>query len=535
MNSTVLLNSSIKYWGTLVGKQWKVQYTGSEEIAHTIFRWLEAIEDEFSSANLIALLLLLPNEWALVAESNECCIAATDKIRSYPLFYSISESSCVVSNSARVIRTECNSEAIDKVALLEFRMAGYVTGRDTLFEHVKQLQAGDLLVARSGDSRPQIHRYYRYLPKPERQNATNWVEELVETTEGIFKRLIENAQGRQLLVPLSGGLDSRLIVCVLRHLGYDNVRTFSYGPPGNYEAKIARQVAETLGYPWEFVATTHSDFRDFFWSVERKQYWDFADGLCSIPGMQDIHSLLALRKRGLSEKAIVVNGQSGDFISGGHVPAALLDEDDREGLLKAILDKHLALRRTLRTPPNIETMKMRLANWLLETELLALRPLSSAALYESWECQERQSKYVINAQRCYDWLELDWRLPLWDSEYLRFWSRVPFELKFGQQLYTEYLRSRDYYRLFRDFDPTVWRWPGATVMVVPFARVVGALAGNKNKNRIYEYARYFGHYGPYYAPWGWRNFARCSSDIRNPITLFVEQWLRENGIVTSPA
>jgi asparagine synthase (glutamine-hydrolysing) len=162
-------------------------------------------------------------------------------------------------------------------------------------------------------------------------------------------------------------------------------------------------------------------------------------------------------------------------------------------------------------------------------EAAAGKPLPAASLYESWEWQERQCKYVISGQRIYDWFGIDWTLPLWDADYLRFWSRVPFELKLDQRLYKQYLRSRNYCGLFRNFNQTVWRWPGPAMAVLPAAQLIGLLAGRKAKDRCYAYARYIGHYGPYYAPWGWRNFLKHAADVRNPVALFIDQWFQENG------
>lgn len=517
-------------WASLAGCRWQFHYIGSAEVAKQILNWLEIAGDEPDAAALSQFLVPLPNDWAFIAVSSGYRVAATDKVRSYPLFFSSRRFPCLISPSARAIQELTTSPFAEGAALIEFMLAGYVTGRDTLLADIKQLQAGDLLLVPAKGDGLQLLRYYRYLPRPEERTAAEWIDDLAQTTEGIFKRMIESAQGRPLLVPLSGGLDSRLIVCMLRYLGYDNVRTFSYGLPNNHEAKIAAQVAETAGFPWEFVPTSHSGFREFFWSAERKDFWELADGFSSIPTMQDVHPLKELRERGLSDDTIVVNGQSGDFISGGHIPASLLKAGGREALLDAVLNKHFALRKSLRTPANLAAVSERISKSFREIELAAGHPLSPAAIYESWEWQERQCKYVIGGQRVYDWLGLNWRLPLWDADYLEFWSRVPFEVKLGQGLYKEFLRSRDYCGLFKNFNPTVWRWPGATIAAVPVAQVVGLLGGRRTKDCFYDYARYIGHYGSYYAPWGWREFLRSSPDIRNPVTLFVDQWLRENGI-----
>jgi asparagine synthase (glutamine-hydrolysing) len=515
-------------WKSFSNETWDIHYIGEEiDPAVTIEKIANDVDRE-CDGSLKKYLAQLKVGWAFIAESRDKTVAAVDKIRSYPVLYTSLDDQVTVSNSARQLTDLISDVSFDLVAITEFKMSGYVTGANTLLSEIKQLQAGELLVAGMSQRKPLLCRYYRYLPQPENGRSLNtWIDELTETTEGMFRRMVASANGRQLLIPLSGGLDSRLIVCMLRDLGYDNVRTFSYGPHANHEARIAKSVAGKVGFRWQFVPTTHIGYRSYFSSPSRKDYWNFSDGLSTVPNMQDIYPFLQLRERGLSRDAIVVNGQSGDFISGGHIPSQLLECEDRERLIDALLEKHFALRESLRTTENMAVVSRRIEDSLNAMEIAAGKALPAASLYESWEWQERQCKYVIGGQRIYDWLGMDWRLPLWDASYLDFWSRVPVELKRGQRLYKEYLRSRNYCGLFRDFNPKVWRWPGAALAVLPLAQIVGFLGGRGAKQRFYAYARYIGHYGPNYAPWGWSAFKSEATDIRNPVSMLVSTWLRE--------
>ena len=48
---------------------------------------------------------------------------------------------------------------------------------------------------------------------------------------------------------------------------------------------------------------------------------------------------------------------------------------------------------------------------------------------------------MITGQRIYECLGHDWRLPLWDNDYLDFWETVPLRFKAGQRLYNEMLHE----------------------------------------------------------------------------------------------
>jgi asparagine synthase (glutamine-hydrolysing) len=97
------------------------------------------------------------------------------------------------------------------------------------------------------------------------------VEELEGVTSQIFRRMMEEADGAPIWVPLSGGLDSRLVLCKFKQLGYDHLHAFSYGPPFNHEAKWAKQVAERLGragvLPWYKRPQVRFDFERMAWSL----------------------------------------------------------------------------------------------------------------------------------------------------------------------------------------------------------------------------------------------------------------------------
>ena len=94
-------------------------------------------------------------------------------------------------------------------------------------------------------------RYYQWICTYDSESS---VEELSDTFNQIlleaFERFIETLRGRQVVVALSGGVDSRLVAAILKHFKYDNVLCFTYGVIGNREAQGARKAAELLGYRW---------------------------------------------------------------------------------------------------------------------------------------------------------------------------------------------------------------------------------------------------------------------------------------------
>ena len=522
-------------WQTFCEQGVTVFFVGDRQPVTLLSEYLFSHAEQFDPDSLADFLASIKGNFALIAQGPEWILAITDTIRSYPVIYAdLKDDGIRISNSASLLKNAAGLNELDALGALEFKMAGYVTGRSTLYKNLKQLQAGELLFYDSRKKDLCITRYYTYLLDTKRtQGADALIDELAAITDSIFAGIIEEASGRPIWVPLSGGLDSRLVLCKLKELGHRRLFAFSYGPPGNYEAKAAKVVAKKLDVPWIFVPSKQKESRDFFNLEKRKSYWQFADGLCSIPFMQDLDVLLQLMKQGrLTENAIIINGQSGDYITGGHIPMTMIEKGDDfslEEMLTYIYERHFALWLQFMNNEHAEKIK-NAARGLIEDVLQKKPQKAIYSYYEYWEWQERQCKYVVNGQRNYDFLGLEWKLPLWHKDYLDFWCNIPLELKANQKLYKDYLCSYNYRGLFADFNPTIWRWPGIMIGIVPIARLVKFLFGEPYKKKMYTYATYFGHYRNHFACYGFRYFLENIDNARNEISFSVKTWCEENNI-----
>jgi hypothetical protein len=66
----------------------------------------------------------------------------------------------------------------------------------------------------------------------------------------------------------------------------------------------------------------------------------------------------------------------------------------------------------------------------------------AADLFEQWDLQERQAKFICNSVRVYEHFGYEYRLPLFDHELMAFWSRVPLTLRKNRRLYMRFARER---------------------------------------------------------------------------------------------
>jgi asparagine synthetase B (glutamine-hydrolysing) len=122
---------------------------------------------------------------------------------------------------------------------------GYVPGDATLFEGVTMLPGGALAESRGGElfilERHRIPR--RPLDTSDRPHLLQVCHEAMR--QAVSKRFLS---GSTHVVPLSGGMDSRLVLGLLaKHTDLSSVETFTFGQPGQADFDIGNRVAKTLG------------------------------------------------------------------------------------------------------------------------------------------------------------------------------------------------------------------------------------------------------------------------------------------------
>lgn len=399
----------------------------------------------------VALAKQLNGSFAIIINAENTLFACVDRMRSYPLFYSVKDNTFLITDDAHSIKDKLKQDVADPNAVKEFYMSGYTSQDKTLYRDIKQLRAGESLYLESGNQ-PITQRYYTYYSKDKKHLSINRMIDIYnDVLFRTFQRLLKSVGKRKIVLPLSGGVDSRLVACMLRKLGYGNVTCFSYGVPNNWEANISRKVAERVGYNWIFVPYSRKKWHSVYRSQEWKDFFYSWDNLSSLFSVNEWIAIGELkRNRSIPEDAVFVPGHTGDFISGGHLQYIFGEKKDgitKEGLISDILKKHYGL-----WPSKLKKAEIRdcLTNGL--SKFFGSLPLDSkediANAYECWEWQERQSKFIINSVRTYDFWGYEWRLPLWDSEMMDFWSAVPYEMKMEKKLYLSHLKEKDEFRLF---------------------------------------------------------------------------------------
>ena len=384
--------------------------------------------------------------YAIVRQERYQTIAAVDQIRSIPIFYGQSNQVLFISDDADWVRQQVGDLELDPFASAEFQLTGYVLGNDTLFSNVKQLLAGQILIAEhhadtADTCNISLHSHYRFChdakADPDRHHLEQRFNDVLIAT---FTRLVDYAAGRQIVVPLSGGYDSRLIVSTLKRLNYDNILAFSYGVKGNKDSTYSRQVAQALGIKWLFIEYT-GDKWSWIWNLkERWQYQKWASNMSSLAIDVDFLAVKIMKDQNLIDSDCI-------FVPGhccvtGLIPDYVFQASSltNRHLINDLQKRHFNLAPIEKLAPyNRAIMEKRI-------ELSGIPKVSSfpeyirAFMLYGW--QERQAKYIGNSVRIYEFYNYSWWLPLWDREFMDFWRSVPPRFYQGRKLYIDFVQSR---------------------------------------------------------------------------------------------
>lgn len=376
---------------------------------------------EFLEKDSVSFINKITGLFSFVYINNNKLIACVDIIRSLPLFYDfdIKRKALRISSSANELVVGRKKSLINEDV---FKLCSYVLGNETLYEGVFQLVAGSYLLFDNNNLKK--IEYFSF--KTENSHDFDYFEfkdKFISILEKNFKQLLEYANGRQLVVPLSGGYDSRLIVCMLKKLKYENVICFSYGVKNNKEALYSQIIAKEFDYKWIFVEYTRGKWKSAWNSKLAQQYVSFSSNRVSLPHIQDWLAIKELKENNLIDgDAIFLPGHC--CVTGYITKSILSIKDSKpEEVVKILIDQHFNLvpLNTLKFLNNYQLLQ-KFINKKIKYDYENNNIISNIILF-NWK--ERQSKYIANSLRVYEFFQYEWWMPLWDKDFAILWKKVP--------------------------------------------------------------------------------------------------------------
>lgn len=383
--------------------------------------------------------------FAVIHETDNKLFLAVDHLRSYPLFYSITDE-IRISDSAEWIHQKESEQSCDPIAATEYLFTTYVTGPDTLSPGVSQLQAGEIVEIDRSKEAPSVSRdrYFRHIPDHSPEPTD--IDQVDTVMKDVYQRLVSYADGRPIVLSLSGGYDSRLNALMLSRLGYDNLLAYTHdsasGDPG--DVKVAKSIASQLGIEHVVTEVEHADFRKLYESEEWGQYLSSVGYLSQIPNISGVVTAQKLRETDqVPDDAVFVHGHHP--VGGSLLPASMRSKQtvDKNQFIDMMWRRnyHRWAPSTAMQETTIKKLEQRMLDHLPTAiyEQTEVEDVSKAvAAFESWFWQERLAKYTINRHNEL-YLNRDVWLPLCDKAYFNFLSEIPYQDRIGKRIQKQYV------------------------------------------------------------------------------------------------
>ena len=499
--SAKFIPDSLGQWVLYKKNKYSIWISGNNtEEKFNYFKDKLASNKKFDKNYIKEIIKNIDDHFGIVIITNNWSLAAVDCARTIPIFWKKTENSITFSPQARKIASIYKSK-IDKNQLLAFQMSGYTIDEGTLWQDIKNINPGYFLFFHSPNEL-YLEKYFFYQPWIINARSYDVLKiELKTKIKNLLKNLIIKAKGRTIAIPLSAGLDSRLVASGLKELNFNNVKCYSYGLKNNFESKASQIIARKLGYKWTFVEINQNKAKKYYKSSDYKTFINNTVDGCATTTIQGLYAIDVLLKNNfLNKNDIIVNGNSGDFISGGHIPHMQnfnIKEENVDLLYNEVTEmqfnKHYALWNSLISENNKKIIKDLLNKQIKKNTYYFNKGFMLQGISEFLEYENRQSKFVNNSQRLFEAYGLKWHLPLWDKAFIEFWSGVPLKYKMNQKLYKETLLELNMGKVWKkNYDYKYFVTPNWIRLLRFFIKPLFLFIG-KNKWHQFE-KRYLGYW-----------------------------------------
>jgi asparagine synthase (glutamine-hydrolysing) len=304
----------------------------------------------------------IKNNFALLIDEQDFVLACVDAIRCFPLFYKLDENILTITNSI-----EQKNESINQNQIQFFVQNFCTENQETLLNNWKQLQVGEYLFFDKLNNTIEISTYFSY--KDFENISIKNLDDVYQYLISKIKNIVDINEACTFVVPLSGGYDSRAILCLLKEAGAKNIFTYTYGNKNADEKLIAQKVANKLQLPWIFIEYT-DELLDVFFTSEWRRYAQYNHHFSSLPHEQDFFALHYLSQNNLIPKdAIFFPGYLGDYYAGSMYKDAY----------------------------SIHNFKQKKESYLF------------------WYLNNRGSKFIVNAVRSFEYFGYQWQLIWYDT------------------------------------------------------------------------------------------------------------------------
>ncbi|MAL18376.1 MAG: hypothetical protein CL670_02865 [Balneola sp.] len=345
----------------------------------------------------------------------------TDHLSTKPLYFYINKEKEVAffSSELKVISKSLRDAGLsitpDPDGFRCLLTCGYMLDNLTPVKEIKKLPYGTITSV-SLDSFEVDEKKYFSIKKTERKADKS------EFIKGINERMVvavENEWNKDLqysyehFTLLSGGLDSRVNAMLGAQCTKGKIHSLTFSKPKTPDEKIAKQIAEDLGFNHNFIPMNSGDY------LSGNEY-DFVkanDGLVGYYGAA--HQQYAIQQANLMGKGLIHSGQIGDVLFGSFT----FKENDVEALLGKLFF----------SPDKQISSKIELLRKMKNDEF-------NGADAEVFSLEQRQINGTMNGDRACSHLG-DSASPFYDKDLLSYCLSIPDMYKYKQAIYLDWMNE----------------------------------------------------------------------------------------------
>ncbi|MBN1866651.1 hypothetical protein JW916_05110 [Candidatus Sumerlaeota bacterium] len=251
----------------------------------------------------------LEGSFAIVVRTPDCVQIVADRVGSRKIYYysSPDRREIWVSDSLAGLVAMGVPKVFDRRSLYEFCATWYVQGNRTILDGVRVVRAAHVLTidAQGATERPYWEPIVEGYPNPEPS-----LDSLVEEFHSIWSEEIERLSqlAERFVVPLSGGLDGRLILSsLLERVSPSRVLTYTFGIPGTYDYELGRAAASAFGCENTAVPVIERPMREQFdFAIEEFEGQIKCVPSCPLPFSRFVET----------DARTVLSGYGGDAVGG---------------------------------------------------------------------------------------------------------------------------------------------------------------------------------------------------------------------------
>jgi asparagine synthase (glutamine-hydrolysing) len=398
-----------------------------------------------SKKDFLKIIKSLNGSFSIILKIEDSFLIASDITRAFPLFYILRGNDFLLSDDIFQLKKECNQNKLNDLACLEFKASNHTHGKKTLLENIFQIQASEYLIVKNNTIIKSAF-FFSYAIEKESLLPPKRLKKIaINTIENSFKRLLNSLANKTVVIPLSGGFDSRLIAVMLKKHNYKNVICYTYGRKNSPEIKNSKATANQLGYTWHFIEYSDELTSNYSKKKEFKDYMHYAGKLSSMPNLQEYFAIKYLKdEKIIPENAVFIPGYAGDFLGGSQFLKVIPEDLKHQQIANLILTEKFTNYSLSKAEK--KTIKKELEERLYLFDENYLKKIPSS-VFEDYDMKEKIAKYIFNSASFYTFFGFEHRFPFWDKEMLDFFKKLPSASK-KMKLFFDAILINEYFKKF---------------------------------------------------------------------------------------